>query len=316
MGPLENVFVRLGAVVLGQRAVAESLVVALLSDGHVLLEGPPGVAKTLAVRTLAELLDLQFSRVQFTPDLLPADVLGTAVYQQHSGEFRLKRGPVFTNLLLADEVNRAPAKVQAALLEAMAERQVTLNGESHRLPDPFMVLATQNPIEQEGTYPLPEAQLDRFLLKVRVPYPDRDSELAMVEVHGRIAAEKAVPAPSLTADDVRELRRKADAVHVDPRVAAHAVDLARATREPESFGLKDLAGLIELPASPRASLALVRAARAYALIAGRDYAVPSDVRRAALEVLRHRLGRSFEAEARGLTADDLVEILLRGLPAP
>ena len=310
---------RLDATVVGQRALLEGLVIALLAGGHVLIEGVPGLAKTRAVRALARALDLPFRRIQFTPDLLPADLTGTQIYRPATGTFTTRTGPIVTSILLADEINRAPAKVQSALLEAMQEGQVTIGDDVIRLPDPFFVLATQNPIEHEGTYPLPEAQLDRFLLKLVVTYPDREAELAMLDLPDVAASRRGSSSPELPAlrspADVLRLRDAASAIHGADAVKAYAVDLVRATRDPEPYGL-GLRPLIELGASPRATLALVRCAQARALLAGRDYVVPHDVKSVAPDVLRHRVRPSYEAEAEALTADDLVRKVLDHIRVP
>jgi MoxR-like ATPase len=309
-----------GRVVVGQRELVEGLLVGLLAGGHVLVEGVPGVAKTTAVRTLARALGLGFRRVQFTPDLLPGDLLGTPVYLPDERRFDLQRGPIFTPVLLADEINRAPAKVQSALLEAMEERQVTIGDRTLALPDPFFVMATQNPVELEGTYPLPEAEVDRFLMKILVGYPDADEER-------RIVARDAEPEPEVAAvadpEAVRGLRDAVARIHVEPSVADYAVRIARATREPDAVGAR-LGGpgghpagpSVSLGASPRASLFLVRAARARALLDGRRFATPHDVKRMAPAVLRHRLVLSYEAEADGVTADDVVAAVLDAVETP
>lgn len=302
------------SVLIGQRHLIDGLLIGLLTDGHVLLEGVPGLAKTLAVRTVARALHLKFQRIQFTPDLLPADVIGTQIYNPRTGEFTVKQGPVFANVVLADEINRAPAKVQSALLEAMAERQVTIGESSYPLPHPFFVLATQNPIEQEGTYPLPEAQVDRFMLKIVIDYPGRSDELAVLDRMGGLTATTEI-APVLAAEDLEELRRAVDAVYVDPKVKAYIVDVVRATRKPAEYGL-DMTGLIQLGASTRAVIALLRAAKAHAFLAGRAYVTPEDVKLSATDVLRHRLVISFEAEAEDLRPDQLVRQVLDKLPVP
>src|SRR3954470_16030186 len=301
-------------VLIGQRKLIDGLLIGLLTDGHVLLEGVPGLAKTLAVRTVANALHLKFSRVQFTPDLLPADVIGTQIYNPRTGDFTVKQGPVFANVVLADEINRAPAKVQSALLEAMAERQVTIGESSLQLPRPFFVLATQNPVEQEGTYPLPEAQVDRFMLKVLIDYPGRADELAILDRMGGVDSSTDL-SPVLTRPQLEGLRRAADAVYVDPKVKGYLLDVVRATRHPAEYGL-DLAGLIQLGASPRATISLHRAAKAHALLAGRNYVAPEDVKAMAPDVLRHRLVVSFEAEAEDLRPDHLVKQVLDRLPVP
>ncbi|WZO97768.1 MoxR family ATPase [Isosphaeraceae bacterium EP7] len=319
-GPiLDALLDRLETAILGQRPLLERLVVALLAGGHVLIEGVPGLAKTRAVRTLADALDLSFRRIQFTPDLLPADLTGTQIYRPGTATFDVRPGPIVAGVLLADEINRAPAKVQSALLEAMQEGQVTIGDQTIVLPDPFWVLATQNPVEHEGTYPLPEAQLDRFLMKLKVNYPPRDAELAMLDLPG-IAGRRGLghvetALPRLGAEGVRALRRRAAAIHVAPEIKAYIVDLVRATRDPAAYGL-DLAPLIELGASPRASLALLACARANALLSGRDYVTPHDAKTLARDVLRHRVVPSFEADAEDLSADDLISRVLDRIPIP
>ena len=306
----------LEAEVVGQTDLLLGLIVALLADGHVLLEGVPGLAKTRAVRVLAQALDLRFQRVPFTPDLLPADLTGTQIYRPSTGEFETRVGPIFTNLLLADEINRAPAKVQSALLEAMQERQVTLGEQTRPLPEPFLVLATQNPIEHEGTYPLPEAQLDRFLLKLIVKYPSRTAERALLDLPSVVDEDRPPPTPpAWNAADLKTLRAHARAVHVAPPIKDYILDVARATRSPAEYGL-DLAPLIELGVSPRATISLLRAARAWALIQQRDYVTPADVKRLAPDVFRHRLIPSFEAEAEGIDADSLLQRILDHVPIP
>ncbi len=313
---LTQLIERLERDVVGQRPLLERLVVALLANGHVLIEGVPGLAKTRAVRSLALALDLPFRRVQFTPDLLPADLTGTQVYRPDKGTFDVRPGPIVASVVLADEINRAPAKVQSALLEAMQEGQVTIGDRTIILPDPFFVLATQNPVDHEGTYPLPEAQLDRFLLKLVVDYPDRASELALLEL-GALAREfEPKLAATLTPDDVRRLRSEAVAVRVATPVKEYAVDLVRATRDPATAGLKDLAGLIERGASPRASLGLIAAARAHALISGRRFATPHDVKVLARDVLRHRVIPSYEADSEGFGPDHLIGQILDHVPVP
>ncbi len=311
---LEPLLAQIGRVLVGQRSLVERLLIGLLTGGHVLLEGVPGLAKTLTVRTLARALRLSFKRIQFTPDLLPADVLGTQIYNPRSGEFTVKKGPVFAQIVLADEINRAPAKVQSALLEAMQERQVTIGETSFPLEEPFLVLATQNPIEQEGTYPLPEAQVDRFMLKLKVGYPSKDEELLILE---RMAAlEPALDVePALDLDGLAEVRRTLDGVYVDERLKRYIVDVVHATRRPAEFGL-DLAAYIQLGASPRATIFLTRAARAEALFAGRAYVTPQDVKSVALDVLRHRVAVTYEAEAEELSAEAIVERILSHLPVP
>jgi MoxR-like ATPase len=304
----------IGRVVVGQRSMVERLLEGLLADGHVLLEGVPGLGKTLAVRTLAATVAGRFQRVQFTPDLLPADLVGTLVYDQRGGEFRVQTGPIFANVLLADEVNRAPAKVQSALLEAMEERQVTIGGRTLPLPDPFLVLATQNPIEQEGTYPLPEAQVDRFMFKLRVTYPDRAEERAMLD--RMTAADTPVARPVMDAEAVAAARAAVRETYVDGRVKEYVLDLVRATRQPGEARLPALAALVEHGASPRAGILLLRASKANAFLDGRAYVTPDDVKALAPDVLRHRLILTYEAEAEAVTADSLLARLLDAVPVP
>ncbi len=303
-----------GKRVVGQEAMIERLLICLLTGGHVLLEGVPGLAKTLTVRTLAETVAARFTRIQFTPDLLPADVLGTQVYEQATGTFSVKPGPVFTNILLADEINRAPAKVQSALLEAMQEKQVTIGGETFPLEEPFLVLATQNPIEQEGTYPLPEAQVDRFMLKLRVGYPTREEER---EIMRRMSSGTHIPIAAVaTPEALLAARHRIAELYLDARVADYIVDLVHATREPASFGMADLGALIEFGASPRATIALAQASRAHAFLRGRGFVTPDDVKAIAPDVLRHRVLTTFEAEADGVTGDDVVGRVLDRVPVP
>ncbi len=312
---LRDVVREVESVIVGQRALLDGLLIGLLADGHVLLEGVPGLAKTLAVQSLATALGGTFRRVQFTPDLLPSDLIGTQVFSPKTGEWTVHEGPVFGNVVLADEINRAPAKVQSALLEAMQERQVTLAGETRALPSPFLVLATQNPVELEGTYPLPEAQVDRFLLKVVVGYPSRDEERQIVR---RMAATTSRPAARCVAspDQVLAARALLDEVHVDDRVLGYVVDVVFATRVPAEAGLAELTPQILYGASPRASIALTRAARARAFLAGRGYVTPHDVKSVALDVLRHRVITTYEAEAEGLTSVDVVRRVLDTVPVP
>ncbi|HEX8385722.1 MAG TPA: MoxR family ATPase [Rubricoccaceae bacterium] len=312
VGPL---LAAVGRVVVGQPRMVERLLIGLLTGGHVLLEGVPGLAKTLAVSTLARAIDARFQRIQFTPDLLPADLVGTLVYNQGTGAFLVKKGPVFANIVLADEVNRAPAKVQSALLEAMQERQVTIGDTTYPLPQPFLVLATQNPVEQEGTYPLPEAQVDRFMLKTVVTYPTRDEELAIMRRMAQTAAAPEV-APVVTLDAILAARQTVGQVYVDARVEEYVVDLVLATREPERYGLADLRGLVAYGASPRASIALNLAARAHAFLRGRAYTTPDDVRSVALDVLRHRVAVTYEAEAEEVTAEQIVGRVLDAVEVP
>jgi MoxR-like ATPase len=300
--------------VVGQDAMVERLLVGLLTGGHILLEGVPGLAKTLAVRSLAEAIRTTFHRIQFTPDLLPADIIGTMIFDQRTGEFRPKRGPLFANIVLADEVNRAPPKVQAALLEAMQEKQVTIGGETHLLAEPFLVLATQNPIEHEGTYPLPEAQLDRFMLKVHVGYPTREEEK---EILWRMAGGQPLPITAVAeAEDILALRRTIAELYMDQKIVDYIVDVVRATREPQKVGLHDVKPLIAYGASPRASIYLAQATRAHAYLRGRAYVVPEDVKAMAFDVLRHRVLLTFEAEAEDMTSDDVITKVLGAVPVP
>jgi MoxR-like ATPase len=311
--PLEQVLYEVKKVIVGQDGLLERMVVALLARGHLLVEGVPGLAKTMAVKTLAHAIGGAFHRIQFTPDLVPADIIGTRVYNQKTGEFQVSLGPVFANLVLADEINRAPAKVQSALLEVMQERQVTIGRETHKVPDPFLVMATQNPIESEGTYALPEAQVDRFMLKVLVDYPSPTEEFVIVE--RMIAALGQTPAV-IDPDQLRALQRAADAVYVDPALIEYAVKAAGATRQPASLGLRDVAGYVMYGASPRASINMVLAARALAYVRGRDYALPEDVRELAPDVLRHRLVLTYDALADGVSPDDVVTRILQEIPLP
>jgi MoxR-like ATPase len=311
---LQPLFQEIRRVIVGQRGLIDRLVLGLLTDGHILLEGMPGLAKTLAVRTTARALRLHFQRIQFTPDLLPADVVGTQIYNPRSGEFSVKKGPVFANVILADEINRSPAKVQSALLEAMQEKQVTIGEQSYPLTQPFLVLATQNPIEQEGTYPLPEAQVDRFMLKIKIGYPTREEELAILERMGAIDPDLSVNAV-LGPDDIFALRQALDQIYVDGKVNQYIVDLIHATRRPADYGL-ELAGLIQYGASPRATIFLKRAAKGMAFLDGRGYVTPEDIKTIAPDVLRHRLQVTYEAEAEELNAEMLLQRILDGLPVP
>ncbi len=312
---LRRVKQALQGVIVGQEELVEGLLIALLADGHVLLEGLPGLAKSLAVSSLAQAVGGSFRRVQFTPDLLPADLIGTHVYNPKTGEWSVKEGPLFANFVLADEINRAPAKVQSALLEAMQERQISLGGETRTLPHPFLVLATQNPVEQEGTYPLPEAQVDRFMTKLVVGYPDRDQEKAIIDRMGTASAAPAVAAAT-TPERLLESRRLVDSIYVDDKVKGYVVDLVFATREPAQVGLERLAPLILYGASPRASLALTRAARARAFLEGRGFVTPQDVKAVGMPVLRHRVITTYEAEAEELTSEDLLRQIFDSVPVP
>ncbi|MDF1505311.1 MoxR family ATPase [Roseisolibacter sp. H3M3-2] len=300
--------------VVGQEYMVERLLIGLLTGGHVLLEGVPGLAKTLTVRTLAEAIRTSFQRIQFTPDLLPADVVGTQVFDQGTGSFSVKKGPIFANVILADEINRAPAKVQSALLEAMQEKQVTIGGQTFKLEEPFLVLATQNPIEQEGTYPLPEAQLDRFMLKLRVGYPTREEEK---EIMRRMAGgEPIVVSPTASPEEILDARRRISELYMDERIVDYIVEIVHATRHPAESGLGDLAPLIEFGASPRATIALAQASRAHAFLRGRTFVTPDDVKAIAPDVLRHRVLTSFEADAEEVTSDDVVTRVLERIESP
>lgn len=309
-----NLTTGMDQIIVGQKHLVESLLIGLLSDGHVLLEGVPGLAKTLAIKTLASLIDAKYSRVQFTPDLLPADVIGTMVYSQKDETFKVQKGPVFANFVLADEINRAPAKVQSALLEAMQERQVTIGKETFMLPEPFLVLATQNPIEQEGTYPLPEAQVDRFMLKVVIDYPKLEEEKLIIRQN--INGEKFSVKPILKAEEIVEARKIVRQVYLDEKIERYIVDIVFATRFPEKYDLKELKGMISFGGSPRASINLALAARTYAFIKRRGYVIPEDVRAVAHDVLRHRIGLTYEAEANNMTSDEIISKILNKVEVP
>lgn len=313
-GFITNLTAGMNQVIVGQKHLVESLLIGLLSDGHVLLEGVPGLAKTLAIKTLASLIDSKYSRIQFTPDLLPADVIGTMVYSQKDENFQIKKGPVFANFVLADEINRAPAKVQSALLEAMQERQVTIGKETFKLPEPFLVLATQNPIEQEGTYPLPEAQVDRFMLKVNIGYPEPDEEREIIRAH--IDNKKMEVTPIMKAEEIIDARKMVRQVYIDEKIERYIVDIVFASRYPEKYGLGDLKNYIDFGGSPRASINLALAARTYAFIKRRGYVVPEDVRAVAHDVMHHRIGLSYEAEANNITADQIVSEILNKIEVP
>ncbi len=300
--------------IVGQKHLVESLLIALLSNGHVLLEGVPGLAKTLAIKTLAQLIDAKYSRIQFTPDLLPADVLGTMVYSVKSEQFQVKKGPIFANFVLADEINRAPAKVQSALLEAMQERQVTIGDNTFALDEPFLVMATQNPIEQEGTYPLPEAQVDRFLLKVVIGYPSREEEKLIIRQN--ITNEKKKIVPLLKSEEILEAQKIVEKIYIDEKIERYIVDIVFATRFPADYGLNDLSSIIGFGASPRASISLARAARSYAFLRQRGYVIPEDVRAVCHDVLRHRIGLTYEAEANNITADEIISEILDKVEVP
>ena len=301
-------------VIVGQKHLIESLLIGLLADGHILLEGVPGLAKTLAIKTLAQLIDAKYSRIQFTPDLLPADVIGTMVYSQKNEQFTVKKGPVFANFVLADEINRAPAKVQSALLEAMQERQVTIGSETFKLDKPFLVMATQNPIEQEGTYPLPEAQCDRFMLKVKIDYPKKDEEKLIVANH--LAGFKQSVSPVLNVREVLDAREVVKQVYIDEKIQKYIVDIVFATRYPETYGLNSMKDMISCGASPRASINMALAARAYAFLKHRGYVIPEDVRAICPDVMRHRIGLSYEAEANNLTSEEVIAEILNKVEVP
>ena len=304
----------MGKVIVGQKRLIENMMIALLADGHILLEGVPGLAKTLAIGTMAQAVNAKFSRIQFTPDLLPSDVTGTLIYSQKQEQFEVHKGPVFANFVLADEINRAPAKVQSALLEAMQERHVTLGDETYRLPEPFLVMATQNPIEQEGTYPLPEAQVDRFMLKVIVGYPTKDEEKQIIRMNnsGEFPRANKVVEP----EDILKARKVVREVYMDEKIERYIVDMVYATRTPSDYGLSDLAGFISYGASPRASISLSMAAKAYAFIKRRGYVIPEDVRAVCPEVLRHRIGLTYEAEAENVVPENIIERIINAVIVP
>ena len=311
---IDLINMEMSKVIVGQKHMTERLLIGLLSNGHILLEGVPGLAKTLAIKTLASIVDADFSRIQFTPDLLPADVVGTLVYSQKKEDFEVHKGPIFANFVLADEINRSPAKVQSALLEAMQEHQVTIGESTFALPDPFLVMATQNPIEQEGTYPLPEAQVDRFMLKVVVSYPKKDEERQIIRMNnsGTFPKANAVVKP----EDILRAREVVRDVYMDEKIERYIVDIVYATRTPEEYGLKGLKDLISYGASPRASISLALAAKAYAFIKRRGYVIPEDVRAVCNEVLRHRIGLTYEAEAENVTTEEIIEKIINAVIVP
>ena len=313
-GFVNMIFMGMDQTIVGQKHLVESLLIGLLSDGHILLEGVPGLAKTLAIKTLASLIDAQYSRIQFTPDLLPADLIGTMIYSQKKEEFLVKHGPVFANFILADEINRAPAKVQSALLEAMQERQVTIGEKTYPLPEPFLVMATQNPIEQEGTYPLPEAQVDRFMLKVIINYPKKDEEKLIIRQN--IGGIKPNIKPVLKKQEILEARKIVNEVYLDEKIEKYIVDIVFATRFPQEHGLPNLKDMISFGASPRASINLALAARSYAFIKRRGYVIPEDIRAVCFDVLRHRIGLTYEAEARNVTSEEIVSEILNKVEVP
>ena len=304
----------MGKVIVGQKQLIENLLIGLLANGHILLEGVPGLAKTLAINTLAQAVSAKFSRIQFTPDLLPADVLGTLIYSQKNEQFEVHKGPIFANFVLADEINRSPAKVQSALLEAMQERQVTIGEETFKLPEPFLVMATQNPIEQEGTYPLPEAQVDRFMLKVVVSYPKKEEERQIIRMNNTGEFPKVQPVVS--PEDIVRARQVVRDVYMDEKIEKYIVDIVYATRTPADYNLKELSGLISYGASPRASISLAMAAKAYAFIKRRVYVIPEDVRAVCNEVLRHRIGLTYEAEAENITTENIISQVLNAVIVP
>lgn len=301
-------------VIVGQKHLIENLLIGLLANGHILLEGVPGLAKTLAINTLASSVNAKFNRIQFTPDLLPADVIGTMIYSQKSETFQIKKGPIFANFILADEINRSPAKVQSALLEVMQERQVTIGDETFKLPEPFLVMATQNPIEQEGTYPLPEAQVDRFMLKVVVTYPKKEEEKEIIRMNNSGTFPKA--SPVLQPEDIIKARSVVRDVYMDEKIERYIVDIVYATRTPDAYGLKNLKDMISYGASPRASISLAMASKAYAFIKRRGYVIPEDVRAVCYEVLRHRIGLTYEAEAENITSENIIEDIMNAVQVP
>ena len=316
----ESVFIdtlnlEMGKVIVGQKHLVDTLLIGLLSNGHILLEGVPGLAKTLAITTLAQAVDARFSRIQFTPDLLPADLLGTLIYSQKTEEFSVRKGPIFANFILADEINRSPAKVQSALLEAMQERQVTLGDTTYRLPEPFLVLATQNPLEQEGTYPLPEAQVDRFMLKARITYPKKQEERDIMRLN---LAGGGLPKPNrvISPEDIVKAREVVSDVYMDEKIEKYIVDLIFATREPSEYKLPNLVSLIAYGGSPRASISLAKAAKSYAFIKRRGYVIPEDVRAVCHDVLRHRIGLTYEAEAENITSEEIITEILNNVEVP
>ncbi len=309
-----NLYQGMNKVIVGQKHLVDSLLIGLLSDGHILLEGVPGLAKTLAIKTLAQLIDSDYNRIQFTPDLLPADVIGTMIYSQKEEKFQVKKGPVFANFVLADEINRAPAKVQSALLEAMQEHQVTIGNDTFELPNPFLVMATQNPIEQEGTYPLPEAQVDRFMLKVVIDYPTLEEEKLIIREN--LTESLPTVEPVITADAIIKAREVVRQVYLDEKIEQYIADIVFATRYPEKYQLPELKDLISFGGSPRASINLAKAARAYAFVKRRGYVVPEDVRAVAHDVLRHRIGLTYEAEATNVTSDEIVSQIINKVEVP
>jgi len=311
---IDVLLAEIGKVIVGQKDMVERLVIGLLGNGHILLEGVPGLAKTLAINSLANSMDAKFQRIQFTPDLLPADLIGTMIYNQKEGNFSIKKGPVFSNFILADEINRAPAKVQSALLEAMQERQVTIGQNTFKLPEPFLVLATQNPIEQEGTYPLPEAQVDRFMLKVKITYPSRNEEMKIL--HRNVGSKPAIIKPVVKPESILKARNLIHDIYVDEKIEKYILDIVFATRNPNDFGLGNLVDLINYGASPRATINLALAARANAFLKRRGYVVPEDVRSICMDVLRHRIAVTYEAEAEEITSENIIEEILNKVEVP
>ncbi|NOX67484.1 MAG: AAA domain-containing protein [Chlorobi bacterium] len=311
---VDDLFNEIGKVIVGQKEMVQRLIIGLLGNGHVLLEGVPGLAKTLAINSLASSMDAKFQRIQFTPDLLPADLIGTMIYNQKDGEFRIKKGPIFSNFILADEINRAPAKVQSALLEAMQEKQVTIGAETYKLDEPFLVLATQNPIEQEGTYPLPEAQVDRFMLKVKITYPSREEEQKIMKLNVGGAFPKVLPV--ISKESILKGRKLVQDIYVDEKIEQYILDIVFATRNPEEFGLNNLTPLISYGGSPRATINLALAARANAFIKRRGYVIPEDVREVCMDVLRHRVAVTYEAEAEDITSEIIVQRILNTVEVP
>jgi len=314
-GFIDLLNMEMGKVIIGQKHMVESLLIGLLSNGHILLEGVPGLAKTLAISTLSKVIDVDFKRVQFTPDLLPADLLGTMIYNQKKEEFISKKGPLFSNFILADEINRAPAKVQSALLEAMQERQITIGDKTYKLPEPFLVMATQNPIEQEGTYPLPEAQVDRFMLKVVLPYPNREEEKLIVRAN---VSSEGFPTPNKVVDPKQIIKARdiVKQIYMDEKIEKYIIDIVYATREPEYYQLEEIKHFISFGGSPRASISLASAAKAYAFLKKRGYVIPEDVRAVCADVLRHRIGLSYEAEAENITTENVITTILNKVEVP
>ncbi|MBI1931883.1 MAG: MoxR family ATPase [Ignavibacteriales bacterium] len=311
---IDVLLAEIGKVIVGQKEMVERLVIGLLGNGHILLEGVPGLAKTLAINTLANSMDAKFQRIQFTPDLLPADLIGTMIFNQKEGNFSIKKGPIFSNFILADEINRAPAKVQSALLEAMQERQVTIGQNTFKLPEPFLVLATQNPIEQEGTYPLPEAQVDRFMLKVKITYPTREDEMKIL--HRNVGSKPAAINPVIKIDSILKARNLIHDIYVDEKIEKYILDIVFATRKPNDYGLTKLSNLISYGASPRATINLALGARANAFLKRRGYVVPEDVRSICYDVLRHRIAVTYEAEAEEITSENIIEEILNKVEVP